>query len=285
MGSEQSRPNNNNNNKPKKSSIIWNSQNLVKKSITSLNNSKPRENSNDNNSNPNQDQNTENDNINSQSITENKSFRQLFSDLELDVLYSTWPLLSKNPIRTGCLIFKNAFEIHPKLSTFFPFGHLSPDVLVDSPDCKRHSAKVMRVIHMAVKALEGDSKSLYEELALLGAKHAAIRNMKIEYFKIIKEAILMTWGRLIYEEFTDDVKNAWGHVLDEIVGIMGVGCLIFEEEEEKILQEEEEGDHIQEFITSSDDYQQNFKRHNKKSRLSVATVPKEELDQIYPNCK
>uniref|UniRef100_A0A3Q0KU64 GLOBIN domain-containing protein n=1 Tax=Schistosoma mansoni TaxID=6183 RepID=A0A3Q0KU64_SCHMA len=285
MGSEQSRPNNN---KQKKSSIIWNSQNLVKKSITSLNNSKLRENSNDNNSNPNpnQDHNTENDNINSQSITENKSFRQLFSDLELDVLYSTWPLLSKNPIRTGCLIFKNAFEIHPKLSTFFPFGHLSPDVLVDSPDCKRHSAKVMRVIHMAVKALEGDSKSLYEELALLGAKHAAIRNMKIEYFKIIKEAILMTWGRLIYEEFTDDVKNAWGHVLDEIVGIMGVGCLIFEEEEERILQEEEEeGDHIQEFITSSDDYQQNYKMHNKKSRLSVATVPKEELDQIYPNCK
>ncbi|XP_018654855.1 hypothetical protein Smp_187090, partial [Schistosoma mansoni] len=72
----------------------------------------------------------------------------------------------------------------------------------------------MRVIHMAVKALEGDSKSLYEELALLGAKHAAIQ-----------------------------------------------------------------------FITSSDDYQQNYKMHNKKSRLSVATVPKEELDQIYPNCK
>ncbi|VDP54075.1 unnamed protein product [Schistosoma mattheei] len=62
--------------------------------------------------------------------------------------------------------------------------HLSPDVLVDSPDCKRHSAKVMRVINMAVKALEGDSKSLYEELALLGAKHAAINNMKIEYFKV-----------------------------------------------------------------------------------------------------
>lgn len=37
---------------------------------------------------------------------------------------------------------------------------------------------------MAVQALEGDSKSLYEELALLGAKHAAINNMKIEYFKV-----------------------------------------------------------------------------------------------------
>ncbi|CAI2735952.1 unnamed protein product [Schistosoma spindalis] len=278
MGSEQSRPTSN---KQKKSSLTRNSQIIIKTSKTSINNIKPRENSIDLLNN----QNIDNDNINLQSIPENKSFRQLFSDLELDVLFSTWPLLSQNPIRTGCLIFKNAFEIHPKLSTFFPFGHLSPDVLVDSPDCKKHSAKVMRVINMAVKALEGDSKSLYEELALLGAKHAAISNMKIEYFKIIKEAILMTWGRLIYEEFTDDVRNAWGHVLDEIVGIMGVGCLIFEEEEEKILEEQEKNDNIQEFITSSNDYQQNYKKYNKKSRLSVATVPKEELDQIYPNCK
>ncbi|KAH8866237.1 Neuroglobin [Schistosoma japonicum] len=161
-------------------------------------------------------------------------------------------------------------------------SHLHPDVLLDSPDLKRHSAKVMRVIHKAVEALEGDSKSLYEELALLGAKHAAIKNMKIEYFKIIKEAILMTWGRLIYEEFTDDVRRAWAHVLDEVVGIMGVGCLLFEEEEEKMLEEEE---NIHNLVPISNDYQQFHKRQGKTSRLSVATVSKEELDQIYPNCK
>ncbi|CAH8570463.1 unnamed protein product [Schistosoma turkestanicum] len=285
MGSEQSRPSGN---KSKKSSVSLASQNHAKKSITyTNNNSRPRENSisllnNDHEI-------DKNDQVDSHNIPENKSFRQLFSDLELDVLFSTWPLLCQNPVRTGCLIFKNAFEIHPKLSTFFPFGHLSPEILVDSPDCKKHSAKVMRVIHMAVKALEGDSKSLYEELALLGAKHAAIRNMKIEYFKIIKEAILMTWGRLIYEEFTDDVRSAWGHLLDEVVGIMGVGCLIFEEEEEKILEEQESADQIPDFnpnFHNAHQEQQNYKRkQDKPSRLSVATVSKEELDQIYPNCK
>ncbi|VDP28055.1 unnamed protein product [Schistosoma mattheei] len=115
MGSEQSRPTSN---KQKKSSLTWNSQTIVKTNKTSINNIKPRENSIDLLNN----QNINDDHINLQNIPEDKSFRQLFSDLELDVLFSTWPLLSQNPIRTGCLIFKNAFEIHPKLSTFFPFG-------------------------------------------------------------------------------------------------------------------------------------------------------------------
>ncbi|KAK4474429.1 hypothetical protein MN116_001585 [Schistosoma mekongi] len=274
MGSEQSRPVGS---KRKKSDLTGNLQSNLRKSVTSTSSVKPRKNSMDA---LNNDNNANNDNAMAVKLPEDKSFRQLFSDLELDVLFSTWPLLSKNPVHTGCLIFKNAFEIHPKLSTFFPFGHLHPDVLLDSPDLKRHSAKVMRVIHKAVEALEGDSKSLYEELALLGAKHAAIKNMKIEYFKIIKEAILMTWGRLIYEEFTDDVRRAWAHVLDEVVGIMGVGCLLFEEEEEKMLEEEE---NIHDLVPISNDYQ--HKRQGRTSRLSVATVPKEELDQIYPKCK
>ncbi|CAH8638228.1 unnamed protein product [Heterobilharzia americana] len=162
------------------------------------------------------------------------------------------------------------------------FGHLSPEELLESPDVKIHAAKVMRVIHKAVEALDGDSKSLYEELALLGARHAAISDMKIEYFKIIKEAILMTWGRLIYEEFTDDVRKAWAHVLDEVVSIMTEGCLIFEEEEEKIL---EEGDVCNDMVALSDDHQQSHNKYKKTSRTSVASVPKEELAQIYSSCK
>lgn len=205
-----------------------------------------------------------------------------FTEFEQDVLLSTWPLIDANRLENGWLVFQNAFSIFPELPKFFSFNQPQ----LDSDECmgrgNRHILAFMDVLAGAIGSLiGGEREHFYERMVLLGARHAAIPGMKTEYFKVFKQAILMTWESLMYEEFTDDVRRAWAHLIDYVIDLLNEGCLVFEEEEEKILLE------TQSSHRASDSqllpYGPNTRRRS--GQPSVVSMTPEELARFYSLCK
>ncbi|VDP90674.1 unnamed protein product [Echinostoma caproni] len=168
----------------------------------------------------------------------------------------------------------------------------------------RHILAFMNVFTEAIDSLNGgDREQFYERMMLLGARHAAIPGMKTEYFKasacmctpgspaavdvvlttcmVFKQAILMTWESLMYEEFTDDVRRAWAHLIDHIIGILNEGCLVFEEEEEKILLETQPGHR------ASDGQLLHYGKDTRRrsGQPSVVSMTPDELAHFYSLCK
>lgn len=47
-----------------------------------------------------------------------------FTELQIDCIRSTWPLVSKNKIKFGCDIFAEIFTMEPKIMDMFSFGQV-----------------------------------------------------------------------------------------------------------------------------------------------------------------
>ncbi|CAL8093778.1 unnamed protein product [Calicophoron daubneyi] len=204
-----------------------------------------------------------------------------FTEFEQDVLLSTWPLIASDMLGNGCLVFQNAFNIFPHLTKFFQYSLFSPSVIVEHEQPKRLVLSFMDVIAKAIDSLTTNRELFYQEMMLLGAKHAAIPGMKLEYFKVFKQSILMTWEGLMYEEFTEDVRKAWAHLIDYIIGILTEGCLVFEEEEDKMLMAT--GLPHRASDTQLEHMQLSTRRRS--GRPSVVSMTPEELSHFYSICK
>ncbi|TPP67164.1 Neuroglobin [Fasciola gigantica] len=205
-----------------------------------------------------------------------------FTEFELDVLLSTWPLIDANRLENGWLVFQNAFSIYPELPKFFHFDQLPRDSEEYMERGSRHILAFMGVFVNAIDSLNGgDKERFYERMMLLGARHAAIPGMKTEYFKVFKQAILMTWESLMYEEFTDDVRRAWAHLIDYVIGILNEGCLVFEEEEEKILLETQ----LSHRASDSQLLPYGSSTRRRSGQPSVVSMTPEELANFYSLCK
>ncbi|GAA51754.1 hypothetical protein CSKR_100766 [Clonorchis sinensis] len=205
-----------------------------------------------------------------------------FSEFEQDVLLSTWPLIASDLYTHGCMVFKNALHLFPDLAKFIPFTKLSNEEIAADTRSKQHILAFMDVLSKAIGALDGSREDFCEKLMVLGARHAAVPGMKLEYFKVFKQAILMTWEALMYEEFTEDVRRAWAHLMDYIIGILSEGCLVFEEEEEKMLLDD--SSEIQH--RASDSQLGAYPSTRRRSgRPSVISMTPEELSHFYSVCK
>ncbi|KAF7261481.1 hypothetical protein EG68_01441 [Paragonimus skrjabini miyazakii] len=203
-----------------------------------------------------------------------------FNEFEHDVLLSTWPLIAADAFGNGCLVFENAFNIFPDLKNFLPFNQFNPQLIGENEPVRRHVLAFMDVFARAIESLNGDREELYENFLLLGARHAAIPGMKIEYFKVFKQSILMTWESLMYEEFTEDVRRAWAHLIDYVIDILCEGCLVFEEEEEKMLMNAELPHR------ASDGQIRQYQSNRRRSgRPSVVSMTPDELSQFYSICR
>ena len=47
--------------------------------------------------------------------------QEYFSELQIDCIRSTWPLVGKNKVEHGCSIFKGIFALEPSLGKVFSF--------------------------------------------------------------------------------------------------------------------------------------------------------------------
>lgn len=51
----------------------------------------------------------------------NKDSKLMFTDIQIDVIRSTWPLLAKDMVSNGCRVFTDIFIAEPKVKTLFSF--------------------------------------------------------------------------------------------------------------------------------------------------------------------
>ncbi|KAF8563053.1 hypothetical protein P879_11868 [Paragonimus westermani] len=90
----------------------------------------------------------------------------------------------------------------------------------------------------------------------------------------------MTWESLMYEEFTEDVRRAWAHLIDYVIDLLYEGCLVFEEEEEKMLMNTELPHR------ASDGQIKQYQSSRRRSgRPSVVSMTPDELSQFYSICR
>ena len=68
------------------------------------------------------------------------------------------------------------------------------------------------------------------QLMVLGAQHATIRGFDLYYFSVFVKCLHVTWELLLGEEYTDDVRQAWTHVFDYIVGCIRDGHRLYHED-------------------------------------------------------
>ncbi|CAH8434433.1 unnamed protein product [Dicrocoelium dendriticum] len=206
--------------------------------------------------------------------------KEQFTEFEQDVLLSTWPLIAADKLTHGSMVIENAHRLFPGLDKFLPVSIFGRANVGQHPRAKQHILTFMQVLEDAIEALNGNWDECYERLILLGARHATIPGMKLEYFKVFKQAILTTWDSLMYEEFTDDVRRAWAHLLDCIIHTMCEGCLVFEEEEDKMICSGQ----LPHRASDSQLEQFSFTRR-RSGRPSVVNMTHEELLRFYSNWK
>ena len=51
----------------------------------------------------------------------NQEARTCFSDLHMDVIRSTWPLISSDMLGNGTRVFMEIFNTEPRIKKMFPF--------------------------------------------------------------------------------------------------------------------------------------------------------------------
>lgn len=145
----------------------------------------------------------------------------------IDSVQASWVLVEKLGVETVAeILYKHLFNVAPQTKSLFPLSvrvryrdwSCSEDELefdpVGSPGLKRLFAKVIESVGTAVVGLQ-DIKALVPHLTALGMRHINY-NMKDEYFAFGGQALMLTLQDGLGDNFTPDVKLAWGMVYDFI---------------------------------------------------------------------
>ncbi|KAG7348448.1 globin-like protein [Nitzschia inconspicua] len=134
----------------------------------------------------------------------------------------------------GEMLFKRLFEINPDVAAYFKFtdGYETTDeALYKQEVFKKHATGVILTVTAAVSLLEkGDMDTLVGVLKDLGARHLSL-GLKLgkSHYDLVGQALLDTLAKVLDDEFTSDVKEAWVGVYEIITDKMMEGAAQFEE--------------------------------------------------------
>lgn len=107
---------------------------------------------------------------------------------------------------------------------------MSDQNMFNHPEFRRHGYNYMHALADVVDNIDDLGGQISDRLMVLGARHAAIPNFQLDYFKVFVRATLNTWEGVLGEEYTEEVRYVWTILLDFVVKLMIEGCLIYDEE-------------------------------------------------------
>jgi hypothetical protein len=117
------------------------------------------------------------------------------------------------------------FVIAPDASALFKFaGGGITDETYKSELFLKHARGVIGMVDAALELLaKNDMESLVAALKDLGAKHVSY-GVKFEHYPIVGQALLNTLEKALGDDFTPEVKEAWGGVYGVITTNMQAGA-------------------------------------------------------------
>jgi hemoglobin-like flavoprotein len=67
---------------------------------------------------------------------------------------------------------------------------------------------------------------------ILGAQHATIAGFDVIYFSIFAKCLHLTWEKVLGEEYTEDMKDAWTGLFEFIMERIRDGYVLFNQDEQ-----------------------------------------------------
>jgi hypothetical protein len=167
---------------------------------------------------------------------------EVFSEHEKHLLTSTWLRLSSTSSSTssdaddsassavdakstrGVAIFLDIFEQRPAAKELFPFSHLSGAALLEEPLFKSHARRFMQAVDCTIENLDNLELALIPILHDLGKYHAVhVAGFQLDYLPVFMNAVLRVVRTGLRGYWTDDVSDAWQHLMAFIAEQIAVG--------------------------------------------------------------
>ena len=108
------------------------------------------------------------------------------------------------------LFYDRLFAVSPKLRELFP------------ADLREQKRKLIQMIATAVGGLN-DLDKLVPAVKALGARHSSY-GVTAAHYKIVGEALLWTLERGLGDDFTPEVRSAWGKIYGVLSATMQAGA-------------------------------------------------------------
>ena len=118
------------------------------------------------------------------------------TDLQKDLVQSTWEMVVPQAEPTAALFYARLFELDPDLKPLFA-----------ESDMAEQGKKLMQMITIAVKGLDS-LEELVPAVQALGKRHVGY-GVKSEHYDTVGAALLDTLEKGLGEHFTPETKEAW----------------------------------------------------------------------------
>lgn len=149
---------------------------------------------------------------------QNASKSPELTDLQVQMIRSSWEKVLPNKKDHGELLFHKVFQIAPHLKDLFPFGSDLAD-----PKFTEHALNVMNAIDLAVQNLDNPDV-LIPKLKALGRAHAMFDLTETE-FGYVGQALLSVLEEGLGDAFSPKLKAAWVATYAIITDVM-LGAII-----------------------------------------------------------
>lgn len=130
---------------------------------------------------------------------------------EKEIIKETWHKAKEaggGLSEVGRAIFLRLFEISPETQDLFPFKDESKDELPTSKKLFRHGGNFARHIEKAVMGMDNVYGDVGPKFVALGARHYGY-GAKEEHYPVVGEAMFDALQKLLGEDFTPEVHEAW----------------------------------------------------------------------------
>lgn len=129
---------------------------------------------------------------------------------QIALVKKTWVMVVPIADKAAELFYGRLFELDPPLKELF------------KGDMTEQGKKLMKTINIAVEALD-DVEPLVPTLKEMGAAHVGY-GVKDRDYNTVGGALIWTLEQGLGDEFTDEVKNAWGAVYEVLASTMKQGA-------------------------------------------------------------
>ena len=129
------------------------------------------------------------------------------------VVRTSWPAIAGQADALTSRFYRLLFEIDPIVARLF-----------QGVDMTAQRARLVQALTVVVRALDDIDRLLYPLLAL-GSRHAKY-GVESHHFDSVGRALIQALAEMLGEEFTPEVRAAWGEAYGVIASVMRHAMLI-----------------------------------------------------------